>query len=1166
LILEAAEQAAAQGITITVSAGDNGSAGCDNFDTQAVATQGFAVNALASTPYTIAVGGTDFDVLPNSFASYVNQATSGSPPYYGTALKYIPESPWNDSTTVNKGYSSDFAYKNSQEIGNIIAGSGGVSTVYAKPAFQTSLTPQDRFRDVPDVSFLAGNGLYGAAWVICSDNVTDGTAAQTYTDCLASGGQFTSSTVFGAAGGTSASAPAFAAMLALVAQAHGSPSDNYRLGQADNILYQLARSQYSKVFHDVTTGNNSVPCSVGSPNCGSNFFLQGFNAGNGYDLASGLGSIDAAAMVNNWTTVSPASTSTTLKINGSTADYTGVHGTSLRFDVNVNPSAATGVVGIIDNANEATTTGGILNDGQFAIPISAGAGSATYNGLPGGSYTAWARYGGDTGNASSNSTPAINVTIAPEPSTTTLTVQAFDGQTGKPISTANIPYGSLVFADAQITGTAEGSGTQGVATGTVTFADVSGALGTTFVGSNDLASWPPLTSNVSVLPGGAHSVTASYSGDPSYNASASQPVSFTVVPLSTSMFVEDVPSTLTGGQSTTVAVTVATLWNPGATPTGTVTLSSNSTTLATISTFSQSGGYNGAVRYVDLIGVASVNSSQLLPGLNTITVAYSGDSNYASSSTTIQVDNVVGGGGVAFTTPDSISMGVGATATYTVTLTPSGGYSGFITWGCYSSPSNSALSCWIPETHVPLSGPVDTVLVLTANSAAAPGTYTLNINGSDNSSPRIQVTKTVTVTLSATASPSLTVMNSGVFNVAQGSSTGNTSFVSVIPSGGLTGQVNLSCAVTTLLSNPESAPTCSVPASVTLNGAVPVVADVQVNTTSTTTAGSYSVAVTATSASTSTITATDTVPLTVTASPSFALTSAGTVSVAPGGTTGNATTITVTPLNGFTGPVDLFCFADATFYSGTILPQCSVPSSINLSGGSSATVNVGVTSDPNSTPGFYIISVSAVDPNSTSLGIDTSLDLMLEPIAVPSFALGSGGNIQVSPGATSNNSSKITLTPSGGFTGGVNLTCSVATALANPVDIPSCSLAPSVLNVNGVAANSTVLTVSTTAPTTGALVPGLRPSRFSGLAAAFAVVILIGIRGKRRVWTRILGVLVLAVWIGALGCGGGGGSGPGGGGGGGGGTSAGTYSVTVTGTDAGTGKITATTTVTVTVN
>ena len=257
----------------------------------------------------------------------------------------------------------------------------------------------------------------------------------------------------------------------------------------------LPSPKYSTVFHDITTGNNSVACASGSPDCGSNLFLTGYNAGTGYDLASGLGSVDAAAMVNNWTSVSLASTSTSLNINGSTTAYTGVHGQALTFDVGVSPATATGLAGIVDNADE--VNGGAQNNGQFAIPISGGAGSAAYNGLPGGSYTVWARYGGDTANASSTSTPPIHVTITPESSTTTLAINAYDSVTEKPIPATNIPYGSYVFADAQITGTAEGSKTQGVATGKVIFADGANTLGSAAVSSGNKASWPTLPASLS---------------------------------------------------------------------------------------------------------------------------------------------------------------------------------------------------------------------------------------------------------------------------------------------------------------------------------------------------------------------------------------------------------------------------------------------------------------------------------------------------------------------------------------------------------------------------------------------------------------------------------------------------------------------------------------------
>ena len=1163
-LLEWAEQAAAQGITVTVAAGDSGSAGCDNFDVQSVASGGLAVSGFASTPYNIAVGGTDFDVLPQSFTTYVTAASSGTAPYFGTALKYIPEEPWNDSTTVNTTYQNNVAYKNVGGTGgNIIAGSGGVSTVYQKPSFQISLTPSDGARDLPDVSFLAGNAFYQAAWVICGDSSAYG-GTGTAADCQITNGQFTASTTFGGAGGTSASAPAFAAMMALVAQAHGSAADNYRLGQADNVLYLLAKSKYSTVFHDITTGNNSVPCTSGSPNCsGTNSFLAGYNAGTGYDLATGLGSVDVAALVANWGSVSPASTSTMLKINGSTADYTGVHGASLKFDVSVNPSSATGVAGLVDNANE--TAGGNQNNGQLPIPLSSGAGSAMYNGLPGGSYTLWARYGGDTSNAASTSTPPIHITISPEPSTITETVAAFDWATGVPLSSTNIPYGSLIFVDGQISGTAEGASTQGVATGSVTFTDGSVTLGSESVNTGNLASFISL----GTIPGGAHTVVANYPGDPSYGKSTSSPVNFTVTPLKTTLTSQVNPSTLKAGNSTTLAFTGSTSLTPGASPTGTVTASLGNTPLASTNSYTFSSGLNGAVPYLDFFGNLSLNSSQLSTGVNTVTVAYSGDTNYSPATSTIQIDSVAAGGGPVMNLPEALNVGPGATAIYPMNMSSTGGYTGFMSWGCDPVPTNSPSSCISYGSPVPLSGSIDAVLQVSANTNTA-GTYTANLFGSDNSAPGIGLSQNVSITVNSTASPTLAVFNDGTLNVAPGSSTANTSNITIVPNGSLTGQVNLSCAINTTMSNPQSPPTCTVPSSISLNSVYPVPASVQVNSTSSTTPGNYSVAVTATSASSQSVTATNTVPLIVTTAPSFAVTSvAGSLAINPGATTGNTVSLTVTPLNGFSGQVNLLCTAvEAEIYGApnpsATIAQCSVATPAVLSGGNAATINATVTPDSKTGIGFYVMYISAVNASTGNFGIDTAIDLLVQ--AMPSFSLVSGSSITVTAGATTGNTTSISVTPANGFTGSINLTCAVTTTMLNPVDLPGCSLSPAAVTVSssGTTPGST-LTASTTAATSGAVVPAWRPSRLPGAVAMLALVLLLGIGARRRAWLRMLGLLVVLVWIAAPGCGGGGGSG-GGGGGGGTGTTPGAYTITVTGTDAATGKITAQTKVTLSVN
>ena len=146
----------------------------------------------------------------------------------------------------------------------------------------------DKVRDLPDVSLFAANGMYGALWATCRNG-----------DC-----QGTNPTITGI-GGTSASAPAFAGVLALVNQKVGATE---RLGQPNWVLYTLAKT-HPDAFHQITGGNNSVVCASGTPNCAANGFMNGYNATGAYNLATGLGSVDIASLVNNWTSVGKTQTS-----------------------------------------------------------------------------------------------------------------------------------------------------------------------------------------------------------------------------------------------------------------------------------------------------------------------------------------------------------------------------------------------------------------------------------------------------------------------------------------------------------------------------------------------------------------------------------------------------------------------------------------------------------------------------------------------------------------------------------------------------------------------------------------------------------------------------------------------------------------------------------------
>lgn len=788
-VLEVEQQAAAQGITVVVASSDSGSAGCDNFDTATQAQYGFAVNGFASTPYNVAVGGTDFDTLATQFSAYVNDTTSGSTPYYGTALKYIPENPWNDSTTINTTYTSNVRAYNSQNEGNIVAGSGGLSQVYAKPSFQSSLTPGDSARDVPDIALLAANGFYNAAWVFCSDNVADGVTTETYTECQNNNGIFSSSTLFSGIGGTSAAAPAFAGILALVVQAQGG-----RLGQADYVLYQLAQSKYSTVFHDVTAGNNSVPCASGSLNCGTNGFLNGYNAGTGYDLASGLGSVDVKQLIQNWSSVSLHSTSTSLTIDGSTAAYTGTHGQPLTFNVGVTPapSGNTEVVGIIDTANETSggTTSGPQSNGQFSIPLTTGSGTASYNGLPGGTYTVSAQYGGDTSNASSTSTP-ISVTISPETSTTTLTINAYNPSTGKSISSVNIPYGYDVFADAAITGTANGSSTQGVATGTVQFLNGGTALGASPVSSGNQASWPPLNSSLAALPAGSYDLTAQYSGDASYSPSSAT-ASFTVVKASTTTTAGYAQTTIQYGNAEQIAADALTT-SYGVAPTGSFQFYVDGQPILAPQPVYESGPYNNANGNNNWAWAdAQTTYAFLSLGQHTLSAAYSGDANYAGSTSTTtsatvtQANAEVAEWGFENTQQNPAYVGQSVTGTANVFGSQYGvSPTGTITF----YDGNVALTDPVTYTSAHNPGALSSLQATTQHIFSAAGAHQITVSYSGDSN---YTSATSPSAQSLNVLGQISVAPAGTMTISSPGQSGSVS-ITVTPNNGFTGAVTLSC-------------------------------------------------------------------------------------------------------------------------------------------------------------------------------------------------------------------------------------------------------------------------------------------------------------------------------------------------------------------------------------
>ncbi len=664
------QQAAAQGITVTVASGDTGSAGCDG-GSAAQATGGLAVSGYASTPYDIAVGGTDFDVLATSFTQYVSGANSVTGNVYSTtALGYIPENPWNDSISITLNppgnYTADTPMQYPDGNGGttpiLAAGSGGASTAgicngavdtngnclvaptgYPTPSFQSGLSIADTtapagVRYIPDVSLFASPGdEHNATWALCADGTVNASETAGTTDCV---GSAASSFQISEIGGTSASTPAFAGMLAMVIQSLGT-TPNTRLGLANNTIYNLfaTNANHSSIFHDITAGNISVPCATAtaaapSPNCGTNNFLNGYNATTGYDLATGLGSVDVAQLVNAWDQVQFASTTIALTAQVNNAAVTSIsvpHGTPVTLSTQVNPTSATGSVSITSPLG----SGGLaVNE---LVPLTKGAGSISAVNLPGGNYTIQAYYQGDVKNSPSTTSAPISVSITPEASIPSFQITIVDPNAGT--STTNstagtattASYGQYSFAYA-VPENSAGTTFHGNATGQVTLLN-NGAAAALLqssgvnpnpqaVNSQGVAAFPLYN-----LTPGTYSFTASYAGDSSYLASSNSgtfPLTINKGATTAVVHVGTAAAAANGNRTLTIELDTD---SEAAAPSGAITLSVGGTSFT--GTVANGVLANGTVAQ---LATFTVPYSALQSGSSRLIANYAGDSNYNSTA------------------------------------------------------------------------------------------------------------------------------------------------------------------------------------------------------------------------------------------------------------------------------------------------------------------------------------------------------------------------------------------------------------------------------------------------------------------------------------------------------------------------------------------------------
>jgi len=343
-----AQQANAQGITWMIASGDWGAATCDLTNVIPQASKGPTVSFPADFPEVTAVGGTEFNEGSGTYWATSNSKTLSS------ALSYIPEMAWNDSPLYD----------------GLVATGGGPSQMFAKPYWQTGPgVPNDNARDVPDVA-LASSASHD-------------------------GYEFVSSGSVSIVGGTSVASPEFAGIVALLNHylMSGGVLAQPGLGNINPQLYRLAQTS-ADAFHDITVGNNMVPCLQGSPECVDG--LMGFNAAAGYNLTTGLGSVNVYNLVTEW--YNGTATTTSLTANELTADV----GDTVTLTATVSGGGSlppTGTVTFIDNQAAIGTAALVANGSRatatLAVPevtlaadtglvVALYAGDGVYDGSSGG--------------------------------------------------------------------------------------------------------------------------------------------------------------------------------------------------------------------------------------------------------------------------------------------------------------------------------------------------------------------------------------------------------------------------------------------------------------------------------------------------------------------------------------------------------------------------------------------------------------------------------------------------------------------------------------------------------------------------------------------------------------------------------------------------------------
>ena len=498
----------------------------------------------------------------------------------------------------------------------MVAGGGGPSTCvsseivngqfvchggYAKPSWQAGVgVPDDGVRDLPDLSLNAGAGHDGSLLCIEGSCQTIESNGQTILENAA------------VVGGTSVSAPSMAGIMALIEQKNGTFQglanfNFYKLASSDtlancNSTRQTHPNQAGNCFfRDVTVGTNAVP------------IVPGFPAKAGYDMSSGLGSVNATKMANGWKTASKLGSVTTL----SSGPIIAQHGQAVPITVSVKPKSGTGTPsGGVDLMTDrfGSVLAGTLTQGGF---------TGNVRGMPGGQYNVNASYGGNAMFSSSNSA-SVPVNITPENSV--LTVTAFDVNLAGGLFPVSGPllYGQPAILEVQVAGK---SGT-GAPTGTVTVTEGAATVATTSLAESghtfvEVDNQPSGTGMLV----GQHTFKVSYNGDNSFRPGFSAPVNLSVIKKTGVTIIKPVPGTITERAPEKLLLLVGgagfTFFGPGIEgPSGTVRVFDNGKAISAPIPLVFNGPEGSGASQAELT-VPSFSR-----GTHNLILEYSGDANY----------------------------------------------------------------------------------------------------------------------------------------------------------------------------------------------------------------------------------------------------------------------------------------------------------------------------------------------------------------------------------------------------------------------------------------------------------------------------------------------------------------------------------------------------------